>query len=54
MLRKNGSPQNSPLRHKIDMNPITIQNIEPKFAPALAQLQRDCFPTLGDDEKPIS
>jgi len=29
---------------------IRIVCIQPSHAPALAQLQRDCFPTLGEDE----
>ncbi len=29
---------------------IEIKTIEPRFASALEQLQRDCFPTLGQDE----
>jgi GNAT superfamily N-acetyltransferase len=29
---------------------IRIVNIRPEHAPALEQLQRDCFPTLGADE----
>ncbi len=32
------------------MTTVTIENIKPEFASALAQLQRDCFPTLGDQE----
>ena len=30
--------------------PIRIENIQPSYAAALEQLQRDCFPTLADDE----
>ena len=29
---------------------ITIDTIKPQYADAVEQLQRDCFPTLGDDE----
>lgn len=29
---------------------IRIETITPRFASALEQLQRDCFPTLGEDE----
>ena len=29
---------------------VRIEMIQPRFAAALEQLQRDCFPTLGDDE----
>ena len=29
---------------------IRIETIEPRYARALEQLQRDCFPTLGEDE----
>lgn len=29
---------------------VEIVNIRPEFAPALAQLQRECFPTLGPQE----
>ena len=29
---------------------IRIDTIRPRYAPALEQLQRDCFPTLGADE----
>ncbi len=29
---------------------IRIETIEPRYAGPLEQLQRDCFPTLGDDE----
>lgn len=32
------------------MDDIRIVNIKPEFASALAQLQRDCFPTLGGHE----
>lgn len=32
------------------MTPIQVVNIEPKYARALEQLQRDCFPTLADNE----
>ena len=32
------------------MSDVTIVNIKPEFAAALTQLQRDCFPTLGDQE----
>jgi GNAT superfamily N-acetyltransferase len=32
------------------MDDIRIVNVEPKFATDLTQLQRDCFPTLGEDE----
>ncbi|MEM7334809.1 MAG: GNAT family N-acetyltransferase [Chloroflexota bacterium] len=32
------------------MTIVTIDNIKPKYASALAQLQRDCFPTLGEHE----
>lgn len=32
------------------MRDVIIQNIRPEHAPALAQLQRDCFPTLGAQE----
>ncbi len=32
------------------MSDIEIVTIRPEFAPALAQLQRDCFPTLGAHE----
>lgn len=32
------------------MGDIRIINVKPQYAAALAQLQRDCFPTLGDDE----
>lgn len=32
------------------MSKITITNIQPKYAKALEQLQRDCFPTLGEQE----
>ena len=31
-------------------SPITLDTIKPKYAAALTQLQRDCFPTLGDHE----
>jgi GNAT superfamily N-acetyltransferase len=33
------------------MNDVTIVNISPEYAPALAQLQRECFPTLGERER---
>jgi GNAT superfamily N-acetyltransferase len=29
---------------------ITIDTLKPEYARALEQLQRDCFPTLGDEE----
>lgn len=32
------------------MSQIEIVNIRPEHAPGLAQLQRDCFPTLGPQE----
>lgn len=32
------------------MGEVTIVNIKPEFAPALARLQRECFPTLGAQE----
>ncbi|MCI0709632.1 MAG: GNAT family N-acetyltransferase, partial [Chloroflexi bacterium] len=32
------------------MDEICIVNVEPKYCLALEQLQRDCFPTLGEDE----
>ena len=32
------------------MSQIEIVTIRPEFAPALAQLQRACFPTLGEQE----
>ena len=30
--------------------PLRIETIQPRHAAALEQLQRDCFPTLADDE----
>jgi GNAT superfamily N-acetyltransferase len=33
------------------MREVEIQNICPAYASALAQLQRDCFPTLGEHER---
>ncbi|MGB0385660.1 MAG: GNAT family N-acetyltransferase [Ardenticatenaceae bacterium] len=32
------------------MSEIKVVNIEPRYAKPLEQLQRDCFPTLGDEE----
>lgn len=32
------------------MDQIRIVNVKPKYCLALEQLQRDCFPTLGEDE----
>jgi len=32
------------------MSKITITTIQPKYAKELEQLQRDCFPTLGEQE----
>lgn len=32
------------------MSEVIIDTIKPKYAAALAQLQRDCFPTLGEQE----
>ena len=32
------------------MPPIRIDTIKPKYAAALTQLQRDCFPSLADHE----
>ncbi len=29
---------------------VTIETIRPEHAPGLAQLQRDCFPTLGEND----
>lgn len=33
------------------MSEISIVNIKPEYAAALEQLQRDCFPTLGEKER---
>ena len=32
------------------MDEIRVINVEPKYCHALEQLQRECFPTLGEDE----
>lgn len=39
-----------PPRQRIPPERIRIVNIRPEYAEALEQLQRDCFPTLGEQE----